>query len=405
MGTIKQKTFYISESEQKKYSEIQSYMKKFKGKNGKFIDKKMELNIDSNDSDLYLAYNFVEACSTMRAHENCTMGDKLDNMGLAETLRSYKEGIFSRTGYLERTIKANNDYYSRISENRLLEDYNPWHINNKGKASNVMEEEFTTQLQYNSRIELIAKNMIWCNRATKEVETVRKNVVMEKAGSFKKVQEYSNKYESVADEILNDETLYDGENLATEFLDRYSAYLSGDFELDEIKEDESYKKIESILAKNGGDLTVEDVFKYTSLSMTGSTLYTMKNMYMQMAVKEIDELKKKRKLGGIKMAKSKDESSKSGKYNYRFQISIPGYNSPFTVHACNDVLVDMVADKSVKFEEKDLKSPCFSACVYKFNNQQRTKINELSRRPITSETLSNLVDYSFSSCRAVSFER
>jgi hypothetical protein len=387
--------FYNNEEQNIKYREMISYARKFKDKSGNFLDNNSSLNINPNDDDMYFAYNYAILGQTMKEKRLKLIGDSTNNVHLEDNLRMLSKELFSVTGYLDRVVDANNSYYKSFNH-PVLDRYNPWII--EKDKNNVMNAEFGVQLGYNSRIELIAKNMVWVNRATKEFDIIRRHIVEQKSKDKRKTYTYGRKFEKIVENVLRDNTDYDGQTLVTEFLDKYSAYIYGDCDKDEMLQDDSYKKVEEIKNKEKSDITMDEVFKYLSLSTTESTLYQMKNRCIELAMMEISSLKKSRKMNGIRVCKINDPDSKSDNYDTTFQIVLPGYNSPFTVHANNTHLTDLMSKHSVKLENKDLHSPGFSACIYKYNNRQIEQIGRLKRTSISDSRIRRCVDYAQERC-------
>lgn len=387
--------FYNNVEQNTKYDEMVSYACKFKNKNGNFLDNNSSLNINPNDNDMYFAYNYAILGQTMKEKRLKLIGDSTNNVCLEENLKMLSRELFSITGYLDRITNANNNYYKSFNY-PALNEYNPWIID-KDK-NNVMNAEFGVQLGYNSRIELLAKNMLWVNRATKEFDIIRRHIVESKSVDKKKNYTYGKKFEKIVENILRDNSDYDGQVLVTEFLDRYSAYIYGDCDKEEIKNDDAYKKVEEIKDKEKSNITMDDVFKYLSLSTTESTLYQMKNRFVELAMMEIGNLKKTRKMNGIKVCKTSDQDSKNNSYNTRLQIVIPGYSSPFTVHSNDTHLTDLATKYNIKFESKNLYNPCLSACIYKYNNKQIEQINNLYKMIIYDGRISKCVEYAKERC-------
>lgn len=387
--------FYNNAEQNTKYGEMVSYACKLKDKKGNFLDNNSSLNINPNDNDMYFAYNYAILGQTMKEKRLKLIGDSTNNVCLEENLRMLSKELFSITGYLERITNANNNFYKTFSH-PALDEYNPWVIPND--KNNVMNAEFGVQLGYNSRIELLAKNMFWVNRATKEFDIIRRHIVEDKSSDKNKNYKYGKQFEKIVENILRDNSDYDGQVLVTEFLDRYSSYIYGDLEKDEILNDDSYKKVESIIGKEKTDINIDEIFKYLSISTTESTLYQMKNRFLELAMMEIGELKKVRKTNGIRVSKTNDQDSKSNSYNTRLQIVIPGYSSPFTVHANNTHLTDLATKYNIKFESKDLYNPFLSACVYKYNNKQVEQINYLNKTHIYDGKVRRCVEYANQRC-------
>lgn len=396
MSDVNRGQFYNNPEQAIKYSEMVNHAYKFKNKEGNFLDNTSSLNIAPNDNDMYYAYNFAILGQTMRETRLQLIGNSTNNVCLEENLRMLAKEFFPVTGYMDRIIDANNSYYKTFNH-PSLDKYNPWVID-KNKE-NVMDSEFGSALGYNSRIELIAKNMLWTNRATKELDIIRRHIVEEKAGDRRKCRTYGKKFENIVEKILLDQDEYDGQALSSEFLDKFSAHVYGEYDIEEMKEQDSYKKVEEIKNNEASDITMEEVFKYLSLSTAETTLYQMKTRFVELAIKEIGELKKARKMNGIKVCKSSDNNSKSNTYNTRLQIVIPGYNSPFTVHANNTHLTDLSTKYNVNYENKDLHNPCLAVCTYKYNNKQIEQIKNLEKTSIASAKIRRCVDYAGDRCQ------
>jgi len=387
--------FYNNKDQAHEYTQMIKHAHKYKDDNGNFVDNDISLNIDPHDADMYFAYNYAILGQTLRDTKLKIIGDSSNNVCLEENLKMLSKELFSITGYMDRMIDANNDYYKKFNH-PALEKNNPWVID-KNK-DNIMDAEFGVQLGYNSRIELIAKNLLWVNRSTKEFDIIRKHIVETKSKDINESNMYGKKFEKIIQKILSDESMYDGQPLFAEILDKYPSFIYGDCTKKEIVEDASYKKVEEIKDSEMSDITMHEVFKYLSLSTTETTLYQMKRKLIDFAIIEIGDLKKAKKLDGIRICKSCDKTSKSNNYTTRLQIVLPGYNAPFNVHANDRYLTDLAVNNNIEYEDKDLYNPCLSACVYKYNNKQVEQIKTLSKTRIEDTRIRKCVSYANDRC-------
>lgn len=386
--------FYNNQEQAVKYSEMASNAHKFKDINGNFLDNDCSLNINPNDNDMYFAYNFAILGQTLKEKRLQLIGDSTNNVVLEENLRMLSKEFFPITGYLDRIIDANNQYYKEF--NPVIGKNNPWIIDKN--RENPMTSEFGSEVGYNSRIELIAKNLLWSNRATKELDIIRRHMVEEKAKDKGKCRAYGQKYEYLVDKILQDTGIYEGQPLYNDFLDKYTACLYGEYNKSKLKTMPSIRKIKGMKRRDMQDITMDEIFKYFSISFAETSLYQMKNKLIELAIKEIGELKKNRKLGGIRVCKATDGNPKSNTYDTRLQIIIPGYSAPFTVHANDTHLTDLATKYNVRYENKDIHSPNLSVCVYKYNNKQIEQIKDLKASRINNSRVNRCVQYANERC-------
>lgn len=396
MSYVAKGQFYNNSEQIVKYTEMINNLKRYKDDKDNFLDNKNSLKVNSEDNDMFFAYQFAKTGKTLRETRLKLIGNSSNNTCLEENLNMLSKELFPITGYLDRIIDANNSYYKEFNHPELNDD-NPWLID-KDKE-NVMTAEFGLTLGYNSRIELIAKNMLWVNRETKELEIIRKHIVENRAGDRKKCYAYGKKFESIISKILQNQIEFGGQALFFDFLDKYTSFVHGDINKKLLKKSGSYRLIESMKTKESDDITMDDIYKYLSLSLTESSLYQMKNRFVELAVKEFSELKKSKKLNGVQMCRTTDESSNSNTYNTRLQIVIPGYSSPFTVHANDTHLTDLENKYNVKYDNKDLHNPCLSVCVYKYNNRQIDKIHSLTKVSIPNSRIRRCVQYANDRCK------
>lgn len=386
--------FYNNHEQSVKYTEMASNARKFKDKDGNFLDNDCSLNINPNDNDMYFAYNFAILGQTLKENRLQLIGDSTNNVVLEENLRMLSREFFPVTGYLDRIINANNEYYKGF--NPVIGKTNPWILDKN--RENPMTSEFGSELGYNSRIELIAKNLLWSNRATKELDIIRRHMIEEKAGDKGKCREYGQKYEYMVDRILQDTGIYDGQPLCNDLIDKYTACLYGEYNKSKLKTTAPVRKVKSMKRKDMQDITMDEIFKYFAISFTETSLYQMKNKLIELAIKEIGELKKNRKLDGIRVSKTVDGNPKSNTYDTILQIVIPGYSAPFTVHANDTHLTDLATKYNVKYENKDIHSPGLSVCVYKYNNKQIEQIKELQSNKVPNNRINRCAQYASERC-------
>jgi|GEM_PF-3188778 len=387
--------FYNTQKQADEYDIMVKHAKKAKNPRGDFADKDITLNINPRDTDLYFAYNYAILTQTMNDTQSKIMCQPANNVCLEENLKMLSKEVFSITGYMDRIIDTNNIYYKSFKHPEL-EKYNPWVID-KSK-DNIMDAEFGVQLGYNSRIELIAKNLLWVNRATKEFAIIRRHVVECKSKNIEEAGKHGIEFENVIANVLKDGDMYSGQSLLAQFLDKYPAFIYGDCSKKEIVQDDSYKKVEEIAGKEMTNVNMHDVFKYLSLSTAETTLYEMKNKLIILAIKEIGNLKKSKKMDGIRICRSDDLNSKCDEFNSRLQIILPGYNSPCNVHTNGKFLTDEAVKSDVQFEHKDLHNPGRAACFYKYNNKQIEQIDVLNKTRIDDRQIRECVKYAHDRC-------
>lgn len=395
MAYIIRGQYYNNKEQAIKYNEMAVNAKKFIDKDGNFLDNDCSINIPKGDNDMFFAYNFAILGQTIKEKRLQLLGDSTNNTVLEDNLRMLSKEFFPITGYLNRIIDANNDFYKEFNH-PVVKENNPWIIDKH--RENVMTSEFGSEVGYNSRIELIAKNLLWSNRATKELDIIRRHIVEENAGEKGKCRAYGKNLEYMVDRILVDNGQYDGEGLYTDFLDKYTACLYGEYNKGQLKTEASYRKVKSFKKKDMKDVTMDEIFKYTSVSFIETLLYDMKDKLIELAIKEVGELKKEKKMNGLKISKINDANAKSETYNTVLQIVLPGYSAPFTVHANEKRLTDLATKYKVNYESKDYHSPGMSVCVYKYNNKQMEQLKKIKAARLPNDRVKKCVEYANETC-------
>lgn len=395
MAYIIRGQYYNNKEQAIKYNEMAVNAKKFIDRNGNFLDNDCSINIPSRDNDMFFAYNFAILGQTIKEKRLQVLGDSSNNTVLEDNLRMLSKEFFPITGYLDRITDANNSFYKEF-DHPELDNGNPWIIDRR--RENVMSLEFGSEIGYNSRIELIAKNLLWSNRATKELDIVRRHIIESKTNDKSKCRSYGKNFEYMVDRVLLDKGQYDGESLYTDFLDKYTACLYGEYNKGQLKTEASVRKVKSYKKKEMKDFTTDDIFKYLSVSFIETSLYDMKDKLIELAIKEVGELKKEKKLNGIRVSKIDDANAKSETYNTVLQIVLPGYSAPFTVHANEKRLTDLATKYKINYENKDFYSPGMSACVYKYNNKQIEQIKKLKSARLPNGRIKKCVEYAHERC-------
>lgn len=279
---------------------------------------------DTSDSDinLYLAKLYNNLAEKMRRNYiNLTeyrVQDKDYSGILSENLRILYEELLSKTAMLESLRYSHNQQFSIIG--------------NRVKRPLMLEEKDVTEMfletEDNSLLELLAKNMDWYSKTSKEVEVVCKNALEKMPGDLEK-NWYTMRY--IYDYISNGCV---GGEIIKEHLVNYTGDLENG---EEIEKDEILKRVKDMLNTTNREFKTEikltDIYIFASCKRLEEYLYKGKAFTQIELYRQEAQNRKKGEETGIAIDIERDKNMNGTNFNTGYNVYIPFYTNSFRDHS------------------------------------------------------------------------
>lgn len=276
----------------------------------------------SNDVNLYLAKIYTNLTSKIRQNYLKLSEAKFQNKDYSEILREnlkiiYEE-LLSKTALLE-SLRYNHNQQFSIIGNRL-------------KRPLILEEKDVENLfletDEDSVLELLAKNMDWFSKTSKEVGIVSKNV-LEKIPGDLEINGYTMRY--IDDYISNN--CVNGE-IIKEYLLNYNEDLEDE---EQLKKDEILNRVnEMVKATNNAfqtDIKLTDVYKFAACKRLEEYLYKIKAFSQIELYRQEAKNRKEGEETGISLDIQRDKNMNGTNFNTKYNVYIPFYTNCFRDHS------------------------------------------------------------------------
>lgn len=279
-------------------------------------------SIFNNDINLYLSKLYNKLAERMRNNHIRITEARIQNEDyseiLSENLRILYEELLSKTAMLESLRYSHNQQFSIIG--------------NRVKKPLILEEKDVAKMfletNENSLLELLAKNMDWYSKTSKEVEVVCKNI-LEKIPGDLEINWYTMRY--IYDYISS--VCIDGK-IIKEHLLNYNGNLENS---EEIEKDIILKRLKRMLDITNREfkteITLTDIYKFASCKRLEEYLYKGKAFAQIELYRQETQKRKKGENTGIIIDIERDKNMSGTNFNTRYNVYMPFYTNNFRDHS------------------------------------------------------------------------
>lgn len=274
------------------------------------------------DVNLYLANLYNKLAEKIRKNNIQITEARIQNKDyskiLSENLKTLYEELLSKTAMLESLRYSHNQQFSIIG--------------NRANRPLVLEEADITKMfletEEDNVLELLAKNMDWYSKTSKEVEIVCKNV-LEKIPGDLEVNWYTMRYiyEYISSVCV-------GGEIIKEHLLNYNGNLEDD---EEIEKDDILKRVKSMLDTTNHECKTEirlaDIYKFASCKNLEEQLYKGKAFSQIELYRQESQKRKKGEKTGVVIDIERDKNMNGTNFNTGYNVYMPFYTNSFRDHS------------------------------------------------------------------------